>query len=422
MLKFILKGIFRDRHRYLFPLIIVASGIAILVFGLAFMEGFTVSFVRHNARFETGHLKVVTKAYAKQLSLKPFDLAMLDVEPELARWKQAYPQLDWVQRISFGALLDVPDSLGETREQGEVAGFAADIINNPAERDRLNLNKALVDGRLPRQKGEVLISRTAFHKLGLRLGDPITLISSTVHGAMSMHNLKVVGSVDFGVQTLDRGAVVADISDVRTMLDLEGGASEVLAFFKHGNYKASEVNKLKADFNSRFSGPEEFDVEMLALTDQGNLAYFMAIMKSSLGIMSLVFIIILGIVLWNSGLMNGIRRWGEFGLRLAVGERKIHAYGSLVGEALVLGIAGSLLGILAGGAISLLFARNGIDVSAYARSSSIVSESMIYTALNLQTLLIGLITGVMSTLVGAALAGIPIFRRQTSQLFKELES
>ena len=279
-----------------------------------------------------------------------------------------------------------------------------------------------MDGRLPRQKGEVLISRTAFHKLGLRLGDPITLISSTVHGAMSMHNLKVVGSVDFGVHTLDRGAVVADISDVRTMLDLEGGASEVLAFFKHGNYKASEVNKLKADFNSRFSGPEEFDVEMLALTDQGNLAYFMAIMKSSLGIMSLVFIIILGIVLWNSGLMNGIRRWGEFGLRLAVGERKIHAYGSLVGEALVLGIAGSLLGILAGGAISLLFARNGIDVSAYARSSSIVSESMIYTALNLQTLLIGLITGVMSTLVGAALAGIPIFRRQTSQLFKELES
>jgi len=327
-----------------------------------------------------------------------------------------------VQRISFGALLVVPDAMGETRDQGEVVGFAADIINNPEERDRLNLNKALVDGRLPRQKGEVLISKTAFHKLKLRLGDPVTLISSTVYGAMSMYNLKVVGSVDFGVHTLDRGAIVADISDVRTMLDMEGGASEVLAYFRHGKYRHREVQSLKEDFNRRFSGPDEFDVEMLALTDQGNLAYFMTVMKSSLGTMSFVFILILGIVLWNSGLMNGIRRWGEFGLRLAVGERKIHVYGSLVGEALVLGFVGSLLGILVGGAISLIFARNGIDISAYSRSSSIVSESIIYTSIDIGTLLIGLTIGVLSTLVGAVLAGIPIFRRQTSQLFKELET
>lgn len=422
MFKFMLKGIFRDRHRYLFPLIIVSSGIAILVFMLAFMDGYTTSFISHNSRFDTGHLKVVTRAYARQINFKPIDLGMLDIQDQVETWKQAYPQMDWVQRISFGALLDVPDSLGETREQGEVVGFAIDLFHNPQERARLNLDKALVSGRLPAAQGEVLLSKTAFERLDLKLGDPVTLIGSTVHGAMAMYNLNVVGAVDFGVYSLDRGAVIADISDIRAMLDMEGGAGEVLAYFKHGRYRHGEVKALKEDFNSRFSGPDEFDVEMLALTDQGNLGYFLSIMKSSLGIVSFVFILILGIVLWNSGLMNGIRRWGEFGLRLAVGERKSQVYFSLVIEAIVLGIAGSILGILVGGAISLYFNYHPIDVSAYARSSSIVSDSMISTSFSLKGLLTGLLTGVMSTFIGAALAGIPIFRRQTSQLFKELET
>lgn len=422
MWKFILKGIFRDRHRYLFPLIIVSSGIMIMVFTLSFMKGFEGSFVRHNARFETGHLKVVTNAYAEMISQKPFDMALLDVEDDLKQWQAAYPQLDWVQRISFGALLDIPDANGETRAQGEVAGFAVDLFSNDRERKLLNLDKALVTGRIPSSPGEVLISQTAFERLGLKLGDPVTLIGSTVNGSMSMQNFRVSGAVLFGVGALDKGAVVADISDIRIMLDMEGGAGEILAYFRDGKYDAREVKRIKDDFNSRFGGQDEFEPVMLSLADQNNLGYLMKVMNSALGTMSVVFIFILGIVLWNSGLMNGIRRWGEFGVRLAIGERKVQVYRSLVVEAAILGFIGSLIGIALGTGISLYFSKHGIDVAAYSRSSSIVVENMIYTAVEPTTLMISFIPGIMATILGAALAGIPIFKRQTSQLFKELET
>ena len=422
MFRFLIKGIFRDRHRYLFPLIIVAGGIMILVFTLAFMKGYVGSFIRHNANFETGHLKVVTNAYAQRINLKPIELAMLDIGDELEQWKQAYPQLEWVKRVSFGALLDVPDSTGLTRFQGEVAGFAIDFLNSPKEIERMKLDKSLEKGKLPSTPGEILLSAQAFDRLELRLGDPVTLISSTVDGAMAMQNFSVVGAVNFGVATLDKGAVVADFEDICSLADMEGGAGEILAYFRHGEYRAREVKAIRDDFNARFSGEGEFDPVMISLSEQNNMGYLIRLMDQSFGIMATIFVLIMGIVLWNSGLMNGIRRWGEFGVRLAVGERKSHVYRSLLLEAVVIGIVGSAIGALLGALISLYFKKNGIDLTAYGQNSTIVADNVIYTTISLPMLLTAFIPGVFSTLLGAALAGIAIFKRQTSQLFKELET
>jgi ABC-type antimicrobial peptide transport system permease subunit len=91
-------------------------------------------------------------------------------------------------------------------------------------------------------------------------------------------------------------------------------------------------------------------------------------------------------------------------------------------EALIVGVVGGLLGLLLGSSISLYFNRAGMDMSIYNRSSTIMSEDVLYTVLNTQSLLVSFIPGLLSTLLGAALAGIAIFNRDTSQLFKELET
>lgn len=423
MLGFLIKGVFRDRHRYLFPLLIVSSGVLIMVFMLALINGYMDSFIRQNAGFDTGHLKVVTKAYSELLNQKPYDLGLLDIQPELERWKQTWPELDWVQRIHFGALLDVPDSLGQTREQGEVAGFGLDLLSSGKERRLMNLDKALLRGRIPSRPGEILLTETAFHRLGLRLGDPVTLIGSDIYGSMSFMRFTVAGTLRFGVEALDRGAVIADLADVRSMLDMEGGAGEILAFFRNGKYIQKDAIRIRDKFNRDFgNAKDEYSPVMLAMSDQGNMGYLMGMMKYLLGIFSLVFIIIMGIVLWNSGLMNGIRRYGEFGVRLAVGESKTHIYRTLMLEAALIGLAGSVIGISLGLLISWYFNLKGLDVSVFSRNSTLLSEDVIYTSVSAKTALSAMIPGLLSTVLGAMLAGIAVFKRQTSQLFKELET
>ncbi len=423
MFSFIIKGIMRDRHRWLFPILIVMSAVSILVFGFSFLEGYKQSYIRQTARFNTGHLKVVSRAYAEMLDLKPYDLALLDVSEELEEYRLRYPQLEWAERINFGALLDVPDAEGNTRVQGEVVGFAIDLFKSEKEAGRLQLAQALRSGELPQRSGELLLSSLAADKMQIAIGDTITLMGSTVFGAMSMQNFRVCGTVEFGIGSLDQGAVVADLHDIRQFLDMQDAAGEILAFFRSGEYERKEARLISTDFNANYSdAADEFSPLMLRLQDQGNIGYILNMLDASLFWMSAGFILILAIVLWNSGLLNGIRRYGEFGVRLAVGESKRHIYLAVLAEALIIGIAGSCLGVLIGSGISLYFNKTGMDMTVYNRSSSMLSENILYTSLNAYSIIVSFIPGVLSTLLGAALAGTAIFKRDTSQLFKELET
>lgn len=423
MFKFLLKGVFRDRHRWLFPTLIVTSAVGLLIFAFAFLEGFKNSYIRQSSRFSSGHLKVVSRAYAEMLDLKPYDLALLDVSDDLAAWKQEYPQLEWVERINFGALLDVPDETGETRVQGEVLGFAIDIFNSPAELKRLQLESSLDQGNLPAKPGEILLSALAAEKMELKPGDTVTLMGSTVFGAMTMRNFTISGTVEFGVYTLDRSALVADIADISEMLDMSGASGEILCFFKDGEYNLREATKIADTFNAKYSDPgDEFSPQILRLNDQGNLGPILKMLDYSLLWMALGFSAVLAIVLWNAGMLNGIRRYGEFGLRLAIGESKRRVYGSLLTEAFIIGTVGGVLGAAIGTGISMYFNTKGMDMSIYNRSASMMTENYLYTSISPGSIIAGFVPAILSTVCGAALAGIAIFKRETSQLFKELET
>lgn len=422
MFFFLLKGVFRDRSRFLFPILIVSAGVMLVVFGLAFMNGYIESMIRETARFDTGHVKIVTRAYSEMISLKPYDLGMLNIEQDFHNWQKEYPGLDWVRRISFGAIVDVPDAEGNSLAQGQVMGYAVDLFGSDLEKQFLHLDKALVKGSLPTRSGDILLSDRAFKQLGIELMDTVTLMGSTVYGSMSMTRCRVTGTVSFGVEALDKGGMIADINDMRTFLDMEEGCSEILGLFKTGIYDDRLARAMATQFNAKYSSRDRFAPVMLALTEQGAMGQTLNLMRTPFRYIVVVFILILGIVLWNSGLMNGIRRYGEIGVRLAIGEDKKHVYKSLLLEALAIGSVGSFIGCLGGLALSLWFARHGMDMSSFARNTTIITENVIYPYLTPGTVISGIIPGVASTLLGASLAGIAVFRRQTSQLFKELET
>ena len=82
--------------------------------------------------------------------------------------------MDWVQRIRFGGLIDVPDENGETKTQGTALGVAYDLISkNSSEVDRLNLAKSLVRGSLPKNSDEILFSEDFATKLEVDPGDAV---------------------------------------------------------------------------------------------------------------------------------------------------------------------------------------------------------------------------------------------------------
>jgi putative ABC transport system permease protein len=353
----------------------------------------------------------------------PNDLALTGAENLMLLLKNKYPDYDWTARIKFVGLLDVPDENGETKTQNPIFGLAVNLLGkNSMENERLNLGKSIVRGRMPEKSREILISEEFAQRMNTSIGHPITLLSTTSSGAMAVQNFIVCGTVKFGVATMDRGAMITDISDIQYTLEMPNGASEILGFNKSKFYNPVDAGKIKMDFNSQFSQADnQYSPLMVTLEDQNGLGEYLDYINTVGFLIVGIFLVAMSVVLLNTGLMSGIRRYGEVGVRLALGEAKNHIYQSMLYESVLIGFAGSVIGTGFGLAIAFYLQEYGIDITETLRTTSIMMSNILRARISVASFYIGFIPGLLATLIGTAFSGIQIFQRQTASLFKELE-
>ena len=424
MIKFLLKGLIRDKSRSRLPLIVVSTGVMLTVLMHAYITGFMGDTIELNARFTHGHLKVMTRAYAENMNQVPNDLALLDVNRLIAGLNTRYPEIKWTPRIQFGGLADAPDENGETKTQGPAMGLGIDFLSgHSGEAERLDIKKALVRGNLIQHPGEALLSEMFSEKLGVNPGDEVTLIGSTMNGSITMYNFKVAGTVTFGAESLDRGAIIVDLEDARDALDMQNAAGELIGFLPEGLYDDDEAVRIAQNFNeSHQKENDEYAPIMRTLSQQGSMGQYVALSKGWTTYISAIFIFAMALVLWNAGLLGGLRRYGEFGVRLAMGEEKSHVYRTLILESVFIGIAGTVTGTIFGLFFAWLIQTHGIDISGMMQGAALMMPSTIHARITPADYYLGLIPGLISTALGTMLAGIGIYKRKTAQLFKELET
>ena len=424
MIKFLIKGLLRDKSRSRVPIIVVAVGVMLTVFMHAYVTGFMGDTIEMNARFSHGHLKVMTRAYAENASQVPNDLALMDVEDLLNGLNETMPEVKWAPRIYFGGLVDAPDETGETRSQGPAMGIGIDLLSGKSkEAERLNMKKSLVRGSMIQNQREALLSEDFSQKLNVNPGDEVTLIGSTMNGSMTMYNFTVAGTVSFGAEAMDRGSIIVDIEDAREALDMYDAAGELFGFLEDGFYEDEKAIQLAEQFNLNYEGnPDEYVPVMKALSQQGSMGQYVALANVWTIYISMIFVLAMALVLWNAGLLGGLRRYGEFGVRLAMGEEKSHVYRTLIYESVFIGIAGTVLGTAVGLGFAALVQKYGIDISGMMEGASMMFPTSIRARVTPVDYYIGFLPGLISTVIGTMLAGIGIYKRKTSQLFKELEA
>jgi putative ABC transport system permease protein len=424
VIRFLLKGLVRDRSRSLFPVITVMSGVSLTVLAYSWVMGVMGSMARNTAVHDTGHVRIMTRAYAAEASQVPNDLALTGADELVRAMRRDHPDMLWTARIRFGGLLDVPDAAGETKAQGPVAGLAVDLFSPESPEPRLlNLGRSVARGRMPAMPGEVLVSEDFASRLGVGVGDTVTLIGATMDGAMAAANFSIAGTVRFGIAALDRGAMIADLGDVRRALDMEDAAGEVLGFFADLEFRRKASEDVKARFNAGRADPgDPFAPEMFTLRDAPGFGSQVDYFEYFSSVLVLVFLVPMSLVLWNVGLMGGLRRYGEIGIRLAIGESRGRIYRSMLAESVMIGLAGSVLGTALGLAISYYLQVRGVSLGAMLQGSSIMIEETVRARVTPTSWVLGFVPGLAATLLGTGISGIDIFRRQTAQLAKELGS
>ena len=428
MMYFLIKGLLRDRSRSLFPVIIITITVTIVIFAIGFMKGSMNSVFQSTAVIISGHEKVVTRAYKEESQMLPNDLALLDVDEIIRNLDKEYPDHFWSPRITFGGLLDMPDKNGETRDQGPVYALGIDLLNTGSRIIEIwELDKNLVYGRLPKTFNEALIGQKLANKLNITVGDTATYIGTTMHNAFTTYNFTIVGTFDLRKGQADSQMMLVDISGARKALDMENAASEILGFTHSLFYDDDKAVSLRSNYNENYSDSSDiFSPVMMALRDSSQqMGDMVEFIDAFLIIIGTIFLVIVMVVLWNMGLMNGLRRYGEIGLRLAMGESKGVVYRSMIIEAVIIGLTGTMIGTGLGLSIVYYVQENGIDyyeVVATMSTASMVMPNVFYAKITPDLYYIGFIPGLIATVLGTMLAGIAIYKREMAQLFKELES
>jgi putative ABC transport system permease protein len=427
MIDFLFKGLIRDRSRSFFPLLIITAIVAIIIFFSGFLNGIYNSLFFNTALVNSGHVKVVTHAYNLEHQLLPNDLALLEIDDLVNDLEQSYPDYLWSPRITFAGLLDVPDENGETLSQSPVIALGIDFLSkNSKQIDIWDIKNKIVDGRMVSNNNEVLLSEKLSNRLNISSGDIVTYIGATMYGGFATYNFLVVGIYDLNLGPIDKDMMIVDLDAAQNALDMNNAASEILGYKKDLYFNDKETILIRDIHNEQYSDISDiYRPVMLALRDSNQMGTIVDFSNVIMFIIMGLFLIVVTLVLWNMGIMSGLRRYGEIGMRLAIGESKGHVFKSMVVESIIIGFLGSFFGTFIGLSITLYLEKTGLDYSKAIdslNSSNFAMPNVFYPQVTSELFYIGFIPGILATVLGTMLAGRAIYKREMAQLFKELEA
>ncbi|MFB7516401.1 ABC transporter permease [Streptomyces sp. NPDC056144] len=220
----------------------------------------------------------------------------------------------------------------------------------------------LVSGHEPRGPTDVVVDGATAEKHGLKLGDELRTVA--VDGDFTA---KISGIVDFKVTNPGATVVYFDTATAqKELLGKEGVFTNVVADAQPG----VSNEQLKASIATAVGGTGAYKLQTAAeAADAGreDVAGFLDVMKyAMLGFAGIAFLVGIFLIV-NTFSMLVAQRTREIGLLRAIGSSRKQVNRSVLVEALLLGVVGSVAGVAAGVGLAIglmeLMSSMGMELS-----------------------------------------------------------
>lgn len=245
-----------------------------------------------------------------------------------------------------------------------------------------------IEGHPPEQPGEVAVIQKLAQDKELAPGSPVTVI--TGDGA---HEATVSGVFTFAAQSSLGGSILihTTLSDAQSWFDMHGRLSEIDVKADAGVPADELATRIRAEmpaYTDVKTGAQAAADQTKAISDAIG-AFLRPVLLSFGGIAVLVG----AFIIFNAFSMTVAQRRREFAMLRALGASRAQVLWSITGEALVMGIFASVLGLFAGlgvaAGVNQVFQSAGFDIP----RSGLVMEA--------RTVVIALAVGVVVTVLSA---------------------
>jgi len=347
MFKLAFRNIFRQRLRTALTLAAIITGVVAIIISGGFVEDVFVQLRESTIHSRIGHVQILRSGYleygrrdpARYLIAQP--KAMVDVV-------HALPHVQAVMtRVNFSGLAnngraDLP-IIGEGVEPGREAqlGTATTIVAGRALRDADAFGAVIGEG-----------VAAALH---LRPGSFVTLMVNTPEGALNTLEYEVVGVFRTFSKDYDDRAVRIPLSAAQELLFTQSVHSVVVLLDD-----TAATDAVTAAIRAKL-GPLGYVVKpWYELADFYQKTE--ALYRRQFGALQSIILVMLVLSVASTINMVVYERTGEFGTLLALGLRRRQIFKLVLLENTLLGLLGSLLGVVAGSALAGLISGIGISM------------------------------------------------------------
>jgi len=389
LIKIAFRNIFRNTRRTIITCIAVLISISAMVFMASYFEGIMGNIVEDTIK-STGHIKLQHPEYKlkeRMLSLNvPVD-NYVDIIELLKKNKEIKLATG---RIKFGAIINIYDE----NETGLGMGIVPDD-----EREILNLQNSLIKGQYFTGKDdETIVGREIVSSLNLDIGDTITVIVSTAYNSLNAANLRIIGICDLLNYNMNK-IFYMPLTKTQDLLDMYDRVTEILIF-------TDDYKKTDEIIYSIKTIPEiSKNYDVLDWLEAGFLETYYPLVQVMVIVFQGIFLLLAVLVIVNTILMSVFERTWEIGIINAVGMKGRQILLLLLFEALMIGIIGSIVGILVGSGFGYLLEVKGITIGKAVEGFPIPIRQVIYGDLTwliiIRSFLIGLFVSVLAAFLPA---------------------
>ena len=247
-----------------------------------------------------------------------------------------------------------------------------------------------VEGRGPTNASEVMLERHTMESSGLHIGDRTHLV---VLGKAT--EVTVVGEADFSAPMAGATIVLLDEGTMRAAFAPAGTVSSISVYAQPGISQAELVQRLQAVAPA---GAEVVTGDQLRQETRDTIAQQLGFVSTFLLVFAVLALFVGAFIIANTFTMSVRQRMREFALLRAVGASPAQVFGSIVVQAVVVGLVGSAVGVLGGfGLVE--------GIAALLRRMDMTLSSRV--PLSASTIVVGLVVG---TVVSVAAAALPARR------------
>jgi ABC-type lipoprotein release transport system permease subunit len=376
-----IRNLARNRWRSALTLGGVAAAVALMVWTVAFVDGWLDLMVRGATAVETGQVQIHTRAYADQPRVYrsfPVDDALLDGLERLPEVEAATPRVKLAGLVGNERTSQVARLNGVDPRREAAATVVAEGI---AEGRWLGADPA----PLPAPR-EVVVGRGLARQLRIGIGDELVVFLEAADGSLGNDLLEVVGILETRNSAVDRSAAYIHIGDAQWIAALDGEIHEIAIRTADPEGAPAAAQAVSGALRQLLTtSPDEAGSGSgtAATENQGQpvgqdplvvrpwqeilpgLNQILSISRESYVIMYLMVYLVAAMGILNTQRMSAQERRREFGVLVAVGLAPRRLLRILLVEALVVGVLGSVLGGVLGGGISWWHTVAGLDLSVF---------------------------------------------------------